>query len=670
MVAAPPAPAAASTPAPNGGTSSGGGSVRQKTINYFTANEVAKHNHPKDLWVIMNRKVYDVTRFHKFHPGGKEVLLQMGGKDATGPANAAHKTSLPSNVMKEFEIGYVRMAQDKGDVVDKNKKGFGKADMTIPVKETPPPPKETKPPLREKTISKVGKSGEFRDKKDSSQYDYGPRVLDGCPASGNETGLLRELRTVGRFKETQDEAQIEAARAKAEVDSKTKEMAELRDIANSIGKATTEFVRKTTTEKLEVADKKYQERHEQNLEKFKRRKEEEEAANAQVAAPEFTPVTPRVDKAERDAVVKAEQDLQARIDRDRREREKNVREAREKADRIWWQAQQKKREQERGEREGGEPAPEGTQNGAPQNGPAVSPEELIHMEPAYPEGFKLYDTVYYIGEAQSLPNGVALELGAKGTITGAGSDVRRVTVRFGNSRTPAVIMAKWLSLEDPSLPGSYKVGDRVFWCGGKQKFASGNSLFFAMQGAVTAKGSTDKRVMVLFDGNDSPMDIGIYQVSRNHPRIPGDYQPDDKVYYCGEAETFANGDVLEFGLEGQVQGRSTTGDASDERRVKCFFNGHKAGMAVFLTQVMKEVPVLPGGFNVGDTVYYVGKSNSNFANGDKLHVNLRGHISAYASMGDGNDDKRVKVRFEGNKAPMNVFAYEVSLRPPGISPAT
>eukprot|EP00441_Pelagodinium_beii_P033444 CAMPEP_0197626004 /NCGR_PEP_ID=MMETSP1338-20131121/5180_1 /TAXON_ID=43686 ORGANISM="Pelagodinium beii, Strain RCC1491" /NCGR_SAMPLE_ID=MMETSP1338 /ASSEMBLY_ACC=CAM_ASM_000754 /LENGTH=233 /DNA_ID=CAMNT_0043196521 /DNA_START=15 /DNA_END=713 /DNA_ORIENTATION=- len=55
----------------------------------------------------MNRKVYDVTAWSKRHPGGQGVLLQMGGKDATAAAAAAHKSVLPANLMWEFCIGYI-----------------------------------------------------------------------------------------------------------------------------------------------------------------------------------------------------------------------------------------------------------------------------------------------------------------------------------------------------------------------------------------------------------------------------------------------------------------------------------------------------------------------------------------------------------------------------------
>ena len=72
---------------------------------------MAAHNTEKSLWLIINRKVFDVTKFHKQHPGGAAVMLQMAGKDATAAATAAHKTSLPWNLMQEFIIGTIK----KGD---------------------------------------------------------------------------------------------------------------------------------------------------------------------------------------------------------------------------------------------------------------------------------------------------------------------------------------------------------------------------------------------------------------------------------------------------------------------------------------------------------------------------------------------------------------------------
>ncbi|CEO60858.1 putative cytochrome b5 [Penicillium brasilianum] len=49
----------------------------------FTLNEVATHNTKKDLYMVIHDKVYDCTSFVDEHPGGEEVLLDVGGQDGS-----------------------------------------------------------------------------------------------------------------------------------------------------------------------------------------------------------------------------------------------------------------------------------------------------------------------------------------------------------------------------------------------------------------------------------------------------------------------------------------------------------------------------------------------------------------------------------------------------------
>ncbi|KAL0117425.1 hypothetical protein PUN28_010335 [Cardiocondyla obscurior] len=51
--------------------------------NVYTTDEIARHDNATDLWIVIHGVVYDVTAFHKEHPGGEEVLLQLAGQDAT-----------------------------------------------------------------------------------------------------------------------------------------------------------------------------------------------------------------------------------------------------------------------------------------------------------------------------------------------------------------------------------------------------------------------------------------------------------------------------------------------------------------------------------------------------------------------------------------------------------
>jgi len=49
----------------------------------LTYAEISSHSSKKDLYLVIHDKVYDTTSFVDEHPGGEEVLLDVGGQDAT-----------------------------------------------------------------------------------------------------------------------------------------------------------------------------------------------------------------------------------------------------------------------------------------------------------------------------------------------------------------------------------------------------------------------------------------------------------------------------------------------------------------------------------------------------------------------------------------------------------
>ncbi|KAF8298291.1 acyl-CoA dehydrogenase NM domain-like protein [Clavulina sp. PMI_390] len=59
----------------------------------FTFAEVAKLRQQGDLWIVVDNKVYDLSKFANIHPGGTSVLLdeEVAGKDATEAFFGLHR---------------------------------------------------------------------------------------------------------------------------------------------------------------------------------------------------------------------------------------------------------------------------------------------------------------------------------------------------------------------------------------------------------------------------------------------------------------------------------------------------------------------------------------------------------------------------------------------------
>ncbi|PIA40958.1 hypothetical protein AQUCO_02300020v1 [Aquilegia coerulea] len=73
--------------------------------NVFTLAEVSKHNNSKDCWLVINNKVYDVTKFMDDHPGGDLALLSATGKDATDDFKDVGHSSSAMAIMDEYYVG-------------------------------------------------------------------------------------------------------------------------------------------------------------------------------------------------------------------------------------------------------------------------------------------------------------------------------------------------------------------------------------------------------------------------------------------------------------------------------------------------------------------------------------------------------------------------------------
>ncbi|WRT67533.1 uncharacterized protein IL334_004505 [Kwoniella shivajii] len=75
---------------------------------YLSLIEVARHNLSQDAWVVVEGKVFDVSDFHKYHPGGSAIIVANAGRDVTELSKPVHPPrTLENNLPPESFKGYV-----------------------------------------------------------------------------------------------------------------------------------------------------------------------------------------------------------------------------------------------------------------------------------------------------------------------------------------------------------------------------------------------------------------------------------------------------------------------------------------------------------------------------------------------------------------------------------
>ncbi|RKP22592.1 cytochrome b5-like heme/steroid binding domain-containing protein, partial [Syncephalis pseudoplumigaleata] len=74
-------------------------------VKYFTEQQVAEHTSENDCWVVIHGKVYDVTGFLNEHPGGRKVIMNAAGTDATRQFDAFHNAGILEKYGPSMLIG-------------------------------------------------------------------------------------------------------------------------------------------------------------------------------------------------------------------------------------------------------------------------------------------------------------------------------------------------------------------------------------------------------------------------------------------------------------------------------------------------------------------------------------------------------------------------------------
>ncbi|KAK2842355.1 hypothetical protein Q5P01_012555 [Channa striata] len=82
----------------------------------YTWEEVQSHNSKNDQWVVIDRKVYNVTQWAKRHPGGFRVLSHHAGEDATEAFTAFHiNQKFVQKFMKPLLLGELAPTEPSHD---------------------------------------------------------------------------------------------------------------------------------------------------------------------------------------------------------------------------------------------------------------------------------------------------------------------------------------------------------------------------------------------------------------------------------------------------------------------------------------------------------------------------------------------------------------------------
>jgi len=94
--------------------------------------DVSSHSTKKDLYVVIHDKVYNVSSFVDEHPGGEEVLLDVGGQDATEAFEDVGHSDEAREILNGLLIGTLKRGpndpQPKTAATDKVAAGPGGAE--------------------------------------------------------------------------------------------------------------------------------------------------------------------------------------------------------------------------------------------------------------------------------------------------------------------------------------------------------------------------------------------------------------------------------------------------------------------------------------------------------------------------------------------------------------
>ena len=212
----------------------------------------------------------------------------------------------------------------------------------------------------------------------------------------------------------------------------------------------------------------------------------------------------------------------------------------------------------------------------------------------------------------------------------------------------------------PALPGGFSVGDKLYYTGESTTLASGNCIVHGEQCEIMgpADNAQPDQLNALFPGRLKKVNLQLTSLSRSPPPpLPGGFSLGEKLYWNGRSEIFPSGNRLVHGKQGEVMGPDDNGDPN---RLNVHFPGNKDGVRCQLTKLNRAPPPpLPGGFSVGDKVYYTGESKT-LASGGRLVHGAQGEITGPSDGAQPRPDQ-LNVLFPGRTPHQHVNVFLTNL---------
>lgn len=85
-------------------------------LAFYTPKQIAEHNSKGDCWIIYQDKVYDVTGFAHKHPGGRKVITDLAGTDATDQITQFHARRVIDKYMPTYCVGHTHTTPNAATV--------------------------------------------------------------------------------------------------------------------------------------------------------------------------------------------------------------------------------------------------------------------------------------------------------------------------------------------------------------------------------------------------------------------------------------------------------------------------------------------------------------------------------------------------------------------------